>query len=111
MSWTQVSERRWERPANGMEGFFITMENISGSLFEGRRQFTIFSRINVDLELPSPEVENALRQAWKQVRHEQPQIAVTVEGFKKIYEVPTRLLCRNGLTRHLLCLMIPRARR
>lgn len=97
MSWTQVSERRWERPANGMEGFFITMENISGSLFEGRRQFTIFSRINVDLELPSPEVENALRQAWKQVRHEQPHIAVTVEGFKKIYEVPDETALQKWL--------------
>ncbi|KAJ6011416.1 hypothetical protein N7451_002828 [Penicillium sp. IBT 35674x] len=97
MSWSQVSENRWERPANGMEGFFIFMGNISASLFEGRRQFTICSRLKVDLQIPAAEVEDALRYAWKQLRYEQPQIAVTVEGFNHIYEVPDEAALQSWL--------------
>ncbi|KAJ5909299.1 hypothetical protein N7504_003942 [Penicillium tannophilum] len=89
MSWSQVSENRWERPSNSVESFYTLIGDVSGSLFEGRRQYMIFSRLNVDLQIPAAEVEDALRYAWKQVRHEQPQIAQTAgEGFKKVYEVP-----------------------
>lgn len=97
MSWSRVSERRWERPANGMEGFFSVMENTSSIACEGRRQFTIFSRLNVDLQLPAVEVEDALRYAWKQVRYEQPQVAVTSEGFNKVYEVPDEAALQSWL--------------
>ncbi|PYH96570.1 hypothetical protein BO71DRAFT_320590 [Aspergillus ellipticus CBS 707.79] len=97
MSWTQVSERRWERPANGMEGFFAVMENTSSTVCEGRRQFTICSRLKVDLQIPASEVEDALRYAWKQVRYEQPQIAVTSEGFNKVYEVPDEAALQSWL--------------
>ncbi|KAJ5549618.1 hypothetical protein N7513_006852 [Penicillium frequentans] len=89
MSWSQVSENRWERPSNPVESFYTLIGDVSGSLFEGRRQYMIFSRLNVDLQIPAAEVEDALCYAWKQVRHEQPQIAQTAgEGFKKVYEVP-----------------------
>ncbi|KAJ5232586.1 hypothetical protein N7468_005542 [Penicillium chermesinum] len=95
MSWSQVSERRWERPANGMEGFFEVMENTSSTMCDGRRQFTIFSRLKVDLQIP--DAEDALRYAWKQLRYEQPQIAVTTEGFNKIYEVPDEASLQSWL--------------
>ncbi|KAJ5538930.1 hypothetical protein N7494_008409 [Penicillium frequentans] len=86
MAWNQVSEHRWERPASAWEEFFIMMDNISGGLAEGRRHFTSFSRIKVELEIF--ERESALRNAWKQLRHEQPNLAVTVEDCSLIYEVP-----------------------
>lgn len=88
MAWAQISERRWERPANGMEKFFTVMENTSSAICESRRQFTIFSRLKIELQLPDAVVEDSLRYAWKQVRYEQPQIAVISEGFNKVYEVP-----------------------
>lgn len=99
MSWSQVSEHRWERPAGGMEGFFAVVENTSSALCNGRRQFTIFSRLKVDLQIPAAEVEDALRYAWKQLRHEQPQIAVTSEGFNKVYEVPDEASLQSWLDR------------
>lgn len=97
MSWSQVSEGRWERPATGLEGFFIVTENTSSSLCEGRRQFTICSRIDVNLHIPAPEVEDALRYAWKQLRYEQPQIAVTSEGYNKVYEEPDEASLQSWL--------------
>ncbi|OQE28533.1 hypothetical protein PENSTE_c003G01187 [Penicillium steckii] len=79
MSWVQVSESRWERQANGMESYFIAIENLTASLCEGRRQYTINSRLKL--------------------RYEQPQIAATVEGIKKVYEVPDDSALENWLER------------
>ncbi|KAI9929402.1 hypothetical protein ASPWEDRAFT_134859 [Aspergillus wentii DTO 134E9] len=86
MSWSKVSDRRWERPVNGMEGYFVTTGNLTASLCDGREHYVIFSKVKVDIKIP--DVALALKNAWKQLRHEQPQIASTVEGMKKVYEVP-----------------------
>ncbi|CAI7651106.1 unnamed protein product [Penicillium pancosmium] len=83
MSWVKVSESRWERPANGMESYFISIENLTASLFGGCYQYTISSRLKVDYDLPPSEKERTLRHAWKQLRYLQPQIAATVDGIKK----------------------------
>lgn len=40
------------------------------------------------IEADPTDLESKLRYAWKQLRYEQPQIAATVEGMKKVYEVP-----------------------
>ncbi|PYI07024.1 hypothetical protein BO78DRAFT_106130 [Aspergillus sclerotiicarbonarius CBS 121057] len=89
MSWSQVSDRRWERPTNGMEGYFTVAGSFSASLMEGRHHYTIFSRVSVDLPFAShAEATEALCHAWQQLRYEQPMIATTVEGMTKVYEVP-----------------------
>ncbi|KAJ5107983.1 hypothetical protein N7456_004658 [Penicillium angulare] len=90
MPWTQVSERRYERPASSYEKFYLLPEDISGALFNGRRTSTLFSRLKVDLNLGIPplEIEDALRYAWKQMRYEQPSLAMIREDSKKVYEVP-----------------------
>ncbi|KAK5625954.1 hypothetical protein RRF57_001670 [Xylaria bambusicola] len=86
MSWTRVSDRRWERPVDGLEGYFVVMANITAGLCSGREHYTLFSKIK--LELTQPDAPVALKRAWEQIRYEQPQIAATVEGMKKVYEVP-----------------------
>lgn len=95
MGWQQVSERRWERPSNGMEGYFVFMENLSSSMCNGRHHYNIFSRIQIDLHLrgigtdtEQETKEQTIRHAWKQLRHEQPQLAITADGITKVYEVP-----------------------
>ncbi|OOF91827.1 hypothetical protein ASPCADRAFT_210770 [Aspergillus carbonarius ITEM 5010] len=89
MSWSQVSARRWERPTNGIEGYFTAAGNFSASLMEGRHHYTIFSRVSVTLPFTSPAAATAaLRLAWQQLRYEQPMIATTIEGLTKVYEVP-----------------------
>ncbi|KAI0189869.1 hypothetical protein F4808DRAFT_445267 [Astrocystis sublimbata] len=86
MSWQKVSETRWERPVDGLEGYFVVMAGISASLCDGREHYTIFSKLK--LETTELDVAPALRRAWEQMRHEQPQLATSVEGMKKVYEVP-----------------------
>lgn len=39
--------------------------------------------------MDAPDIQSVLKHAWKQIRYEYPQAATTVEGMKKIYEVPT----------------------
>ncbi|KAL4932115.1 uncharacterized protein BDV17DRAFT_254923 [Aspergillus undulatus] len=86
MNWTQVSATRWERPLSGMEEYFVFIGNITAALYDGRQQYTVCSKVKVDLSIT--DVESALRHAWKQVRFEEPDIATTLEDGKKVYEVP-----------------------
>lgn len=85
MSWSQVSERRWERPVSGMEGYFIFSGSLTASLCEGRQHYTLFSKLKLDINLP--DRESALRQAWKQMRYEQPHLSTIADGMKLVYEV------------------------
>ncbi|KAL4806623.1 hypothetical protein BDV18DRAFT_137900 [Aspergillus unguis] len=83
MQWSQVSPTRWERTLSGMEEYFVFIGNITAALYNGRQQYTVCSTVKVDLNIPSPE--KALREAWKQVHHEEPDIATSLEPGKKIY--------------------------
>ncbi|KAL2817177.1 hypothetical protein BJX63DRAFT_386316 [Aspergillus granulosus] len=85
MNWTQVSPTRWERPLSGMEEYFVLIGDISAALYDGRQQYTVISKVKADLNIP--DVESALRHAWKQVRYEEPDIATTLEPGKKVFEV------------------------
>ncbi|KAL4772512.1 hypothetical protein BDW60DRAFT_216514 [Aspergillus nidulans var. acristatus] len=87
MSWTQVSPTRWERPLSGMEEYFVFIGNITAALYDGRQQYTVLSKVKVDLNIPSADIESSLRHAWKQVRYEEPDIATTLEDGKKVFEV------------------------
>ncbi|KAI2615010.1 hypothetical protein GGR54DRAFT_315661 [Hypoxylon sp. NC1633] len=86
MVWTKVSDKRWERPVDGLEGYFIVMANVSAGMCDGREHYTLVSKLK--LEIASADPTPALRHAWKQIRHDQPHIATTVDGMKKVYEVP-----------------------
>ncbi|KAJ2984635.1 hypothetical protein NUW58_g5954 [Xylaria curta] len=82
MSWVKVSDRRWERPVDGLEGYFVVMGGITAGMCGGREHYTLFSKIK--LELAQSDASTALKHAWEQIRYEQPQIAATVEGMKKV---------------------------
>ncbi|KAI0151713.1 hypothetical protein GGR57DRAFT_470217 [Xylariaceae sp. FL1272] len=84
MSWKQLSEGRWERPVDGLEGYFVAVADTSAKLCGGREHYTLYSVVTLDCL----NTEDAVRQAWKRIRFEQPQIATTIEGEKKVYEVP-----------------------
>ncbi|KAL4861077.1 hypothetical protein BDV12DRAFT_208417 [Aspergillus spectabilis] len=90
MAWTQVSDRRWERPIDGIEEYFVFIGSVSASHFEGREHFTLFSTIEVAPTIPSDKIEDMLKKAWTQLRYEQPQLAATVntKTRRKVYEVP-----------------------
>ncbi|KAI0475611.1 hypothetical protein GGR56DRAFT_646650 [Xylariaceae sp. FL0804] len=88
MPWQKVSESRWERPVDGIEGYFVVMGGFSASLCDGRVHYTLFSKLQLETAQPEAELVPALKQAWKQYRYEEPQIAVFVEDSKLTYEVP-----------------------
>ena len=97
MSWQKVSGRRWERPVTGMEGYFVYTGSASAAHCDGRHQYTIFSKLKVDLNINPADVESALKRAWKQLRAEQPQIATTVDGTTMVYEVPDETALQEWL--------------
>ncbi|KAL2842928.1 hypothetical protein BJY01DRAFT_216261 [Aspergillus pseudoustus] len=86
IAWKQVSPTRWQRPLTGIEDFLLATGNAPVELYNGRQQYNIFSKLKVEINVP--DVESALRHAWKQLRYEQPAIAATVDGERKVYETP-----------------------
>ncbi|KAM0413323.1 hypothetical protein ACHAPD_008419 [Fusarium lateritium] len=95
MVWRQVSDTQWERPLDGLEAFFVVTANMSASLCDGREHYTLFASLN--LQINSHDVESDLRHAWKQLRHEQPQIATTIQDMKRVYAITDE----HGLNRWL----------
>ncbi|KAL4969867.1 uncharacterized protein BDV14DRAFT_186907 [Aspergillus stella-maris] len=86
MRWSQISPTRWERPLNGLETYFWFTGQATASVCGGREHFLMFSTVKVGFNLL--DVRSSLRDAWKQLRHDEPELAVTFEGDKKVYEVP-----------------------
>ncbi|OOG00965.1 hypothetical protein ASPCADRAFT_202813 [Aspergillus carbonarius ITEM 5010] len=88
MSWSQVSPTRWERPLTGFEEYLVLHANISSTVSSTNQQYTLFSKVTVDLHLPN--IESALQHAWKQMRFTEPDLATTIlDGQTKVYETPT----------------------
>ncbi|KAL3454130.1 hypothetical protein BJX65DRAFT_84882 [Aspergillus insuetus] len=88
--WTQTSPTHWERSLGGMEEYLAIASNTPVSIANGRQQYTIFSALKLNLTLPNADTEASLRHAWKQLRHEQPQVAITINinAKKMSYDVP-----------------------
>ena len=91
MSWSQVSEGRWERPGDSMEGAIAAMAQITVEAC-GRevRPYTLHTKVKLNITnmTSTDDIEPALRYAWKKLRFEQPNLAVTTENNKQVYEVP-----------------------
>ncbi|WZH42325.1 hypothetical protein QYS62_003316 [Fusarium acuminatum] len=96
MPWTQISDTRWERPLDGLEAYFVMIANMPASTCDGREHYTLFSALK--LEINSSDVISDLRNAWKQLRLEQPQIATTIEDMKRIYTIPSEESLEKWLT-------------
>ncbi|KIL90011.1 hypothetical protein FAVG1_06749 [Fusarium avenaceum] len=96
MPWAQVSDTRWERTLDGLEAYFVIIANMSASMCDGREHYTLFSSLK--LEINSSDVTSDLRNAWKQLRFEQPQIATTIEDMKRIYTTPSEESLEKWLT-------------
>ncbi|KAL4953489.1 hypothetical protein BDW69DRAFT_200166 [Aspergillus filifer] len=86
MRWSQVSPARWERPLSGLETYFRFTGQVTASVCGGREHFLMFSTVKVGFNFS--DVESSLRSAWTQLRYQEPELAVTFEGDKKVYEVP-----------------------
>ncbi|KAM0330166.1 hypothetical protein ACHAQA_004339 [Verticillium albo-atrum] len=86
LAWQKVAPNRWERPADGFEGYFIFNANASAKHSGTHQHYALFSTIKLVLDLP--DITAALKNAWKQMRYEHPQIATWVEGMTKVYLIP-----------------------
>ncbi|KAL4738625.1 hypothetical protein BDV11DRAFT_215777 [Aspergillus similis] len=74
MSWSQVSDRRWERPIDGIEGYFVLTGAVGSCMRGSSALYPLRQGVG---RAERPPVELALKQAWTQLRYEQPQIAST----------------------------------
>ncbi|KAH9897462.1 hypothetical protein F4778DRAFT_236210 [Xylariomycetidae sp. FL2044] len=97
MAWEKVSDSRWERAVDGLEGYFVTVANITAGLCDGREHYTLFSKIKLEKNDSDAALEPVLQHAWKQLRFEQPQLATTSSGMKKVYEVPDAVALEEWL--------------
>ncbi|KAL2850603.1 hypothetical protein BJY01DRAFT_209917 [Aspergillus pseudoustus] len=86
MGWAQVSSNRWERALTGFEEYLVLWANKSKNVSHTNQQYTMFSKVKVEINLPN--IQSALKHAWKQMRYEEPDIASTFEGDKKVYVIP-----------------------
>ncbi|KAJ9235582.1 hypothetical protein DTO169E5_6037 [Paecilomyces variotii] len=96
MGWSNTSYNRWERPLDGLEGYFVVAGAFSGSLCDGRQHYVLYSKLTIETGLT--DMESALKHAWTQLRYKQPQIAATVEGMKLVYEVPDETSLQEWVT-------------
>ncbi|KAE8549507.1 hypothetical protein EYB25_008029 [Talaromyces marneffei] len=86
MSWVEVSPGRWERPFGNNEKIPLVMSKLE--LVPGRENWYESSISKILIRESVGEPEQALRQAWKQVRFQFPEIAAYPSGDKYVYEVP-----------------------
>jgi len=86
MSWKEVSPGRFERPFDSMELFFRSLA--AGGAPLKREHWAVTAVAQFRLVSPADDTVTALRQAWKTMRYEHPEIACFAEGTSKVYEVP-----------------------
>lgn len=86
MSWKETSPGRFERPLDSVEIFFKTIADAGTPL--NREHWAITVCAQFCLDPCAGDVESSLRQAWKTVRYDHPQIAAFAQGNIIIYEVP-----------------------
>ena len=89
MSWKEISPGRFERPLDSVEIFFKTIADAGTPL--KREHWAITVCVQFRLDPCAGNAETALRQAWKTIRYDHPQIAAFAQGNNIIYEVPDAL--------------------
>lgn len=87
MPWSEVSPGRFERPCDNIEGFYITLLKPSEDGKEFREHWLITTVTKVRFESSEEEAVAALKNAWKTIRYDHPELACIVEGQRKIYQV------------------------
>lgn len=85
MSWAATSSIRFERPLDTIEKFFVALAASGAPLQREHWSVSVSARFRWH---SSESLPSALRQAWKTIRHDLPQIACTIEGDKMVYHVP-----------------------
>ena len=97
MSWQETSPGRFERPLDTLEIFFKTIADGSAPL--NKEHWAVRVCAQFRSTLPADSVESALRQAWKTMRYDHPQLAAFAKGDKKVYEVPTSVALDSWLAK------------
>lgn len=88
MSWTETSPGRFERPLDDIEIFFKTISDQGIDI--NREHWAVSICARFQCRLTSHDTELALRNAWKAMRYDHPDIAASLaDGNKKAYRVPS----------------------
>ena len=84
MQWKEVSPGRFERPFDGIERFYRASASGEGPL----ENLSVTAAAKIRLNVPTSDIADALRHAWKTIRHDNPQIACTEQSDTNLYVVP-----------------------
>ncbi|KAA8899741.1 hypothetical protein TRICI_006306 [Trichomonascus ciferrii] len=85
MEWKEVRKGIWERPLDGLEGYFKVSADLAAAACEGREHYVVFSVLKVDLRME--DVVGSLKRAWTMMRHKLPHMASVVDNDRFVYDV------------------------
>ena len=87
MPWKQTAEGRFQRPLDSIEDFHRAVKASSAAL--NREQYSIRATVTFRLNTPSiGDTVSVLRNAWKTMRYDFPQLAALDRDGTFVYEVP-----------------------
>ncbi|KAJ4352126.1 uncharacterized protein N0V89_007472 [Didymosphaeria variabile] len=73
LTWKETRPGRWERPQSCLEKINLLNRNVDKALDRDNWAKTAVAKVEFDSKLEDPE--HALKQAWKQVRYNYPEVA------------------------------------
>ena len=85
-SWKEAMPGRFERPLDSIERFLANLARDSIKI--GREYWSISAFAQFEVQGSQEDVKSALRQAWKTMRYDHPQLACTEHEGVIVYEVP-----------------------
>jgi hypothetical protein len=95
--WKETIPGRFERPLDSIELFFSTLAAGGAPLGREHWAISVVGKFHLKHSASDSELEGALRQAWKTMRYDHPEIASFVTGGIKIYEVAEEAAVKNWL--------------
>lgn len=97
MSWQETSPGHFERPLDSIELFYKTVTDGYNRTSRNREHWTVSVSARFKWHSRSGDAQSALRQAWKQMRYDHPQVACFAQDGRKIYEVPNTAALESWL--------------
>lgn len=96
MPWEQVSPGRFERPLDDIEIFFKTIADQGAAFNREHWAVSVYAKFRDTRS--SIDTGLALRNTWKTMRYDHPEIASFIDGGKKVYETPDSIALSRWMT-------------
>ena len=88
-SWKETAPGRFERPFDSIEMFFVALAR--GTAPIKREHYSLNIAAKFQALFSSEDAVHRFKNAWITMRYDHPEIASTLQGDTKVYEVPDAL--------------------